>query len=92
MRAGLEEGMVSKRRATRYRSGRSRTWLKIKNPAYAVALTRSPHQRGDQRGGIARLSTLAVLRLMTSSSNGQRVVTSGLLPDHSGTACVMKLI
>ncbi len=28
------EGIVSKRRDARYRSGRSLTWLKIKNPAY----------------------------------------------------------
>src|SRR5829696_5431682 len=28
------EGIVSKRRDSRYRSGRSLTWLKIKNPAY----------------------------------------------------------
>ena len=28
------EGIVSKRRDCRYRSGRSLTWLKIKNPAY----------------------------------------------------------
>ena len=32
-RLGLE-GIVSKRRDARYRSGRSRTWLKIKNPDY----------------------------------------------------------
>ena len=29
------EGIVSKRRDARYRSGRSLTWLKIKNPDYA---------------------------------------------------------
>jgi ATP-dependent DNA ligase len=28
------EGIVSKRRDARYRSGRSLTWLKVKNPAY----------------------------------------------------------
>ena len=28
------EGIVSKRRDARYRSGRSLAWLKIKNPAY----------------------------------------------------------
>jgi len=28
------EGIVSKRRDSRYRSGRSLTWLKVKNPAY----------------------------------------------------------
>jgi bifunctional non-homologous end joining protein LigD len=28
------EGIVSKRRDARYRSGRTLTWLKIKNPAY----------------------------------------------------------
>ena len=28
------EGIVSKRRDSRYRSGRSLTWLKIKNPSY----------------------------------------------------------
>jgi bifunctional non-homologous end joining protein LigD len=28
------EGIVSKRRDARYRSGRSLTWLKIKNPTY----------------------------------------------------------
>ena len=28
------EGIVSKRRDARYRSGRSPTWLKIKNPTY----------------------------------------------------------
>ena len=28
------EGIVSKRRDSRYRSGRSLTWLKIKNPHY----------------------------------------------------------
>ena len=28
------EGIVSKRRDARYKSGRSLTWLKIKNPAY----------------------------------------------------------
>jgi hypothetical protein len=28
------EGIVSKRRDARYRSGRSSTWLKVKNPAY----------------------------------------------------------
>jgi bifunctional non-homologous end joining protein LigD len=28
------EGIVSKRRDARYRSGRSVTWLKIKNPDY----------------------------------------------------------
>ena len=28
------EGIVSKRRDARYRSGRSLTWLKIKNPDY----------------------------------------------------------
>jgi bifunctional non-homologous end joining protein LigD len=28
------EGIVSKRRDERYRSGRSLTWLKIKNPLY----------------------------------------------------------
>ena len=28
------EGIVSKRRDARYRSGRSLTWLKIKNPVY----------------------------------------------------------
>ena len=32
-RLGLE-GIVSKRRDGRYRSGRSLTWLKVKNPAY----------------------------------------------------------
>ena len=28
------EGIVSKRRDSRYRSGRSLTWLKVKNPSY----------------------------------------------------------
>ena len=28
------EGIVSKRRDARYRSGRSLTWLKVKNPNY----------------------------------------------------------
>jgi bifunctional non-homologous end joining protein LigD len=28
------EGIVSKRRDARYRSGRSLTWLKVKNPGY----------------------------------------------------------
>jgi bifunctional non-homologous end joining protein LigD len=28
------EGIVSKRRDARYRSGRSLTWLKVKNPDY----------------------------------------------------------
>ncbi len=32
-RMGLE-GIVSKRRNRPYQSGRSRTWLKVKNPAY----------------------------------------------------------
>jgi bifunctional non-homologous end joining protein LigD len=29
------EGIVSKRRDSRYKSGRSLTWLKVKNPDYA---------------------------------------------------------
>ena len=33
------EGIVSKRKGSRYRSGRSRDWVKIKNPA-APAATR----------------------------------------------------
>jgi ATP-dependent DNA ligase len=28
------EGIVAKRRESRYRSGRSRDWIKIKNPAH----------------------------------------------------------
>jgi ATP-dependent DNA ligase len=30
------EGIVSKRRDARYRSGRSLTWLKVKNPDYEL--------------------------------------------------------
>ena len=31
------EGIVSKRRTSRYRSGRTSTWIKIKNPAAPAA-------------------------------------------------------
>jgi bifunctional non-homologous end joining protein LigD len=36
-RLGLE-GIVSKRRDMPYRHGRSRTWLKVRNPASAAAM------------------------------------------------------
>jgi bifunctional non-homologous end joining protein LigD len=37
------EGIVSKRLGSRYRSGRSRDWLKFKNPA-APAVTREAEE------------------------------------------------
>ena len=46
------EGIVSKRRDTRYRSGRTLTWLKIKNPVTSGddrgALPRCQHWRSDE--------------------------------------------
>jgi ATP-dependent DNA ligase len=46
------EGIVAKRRDSRYRSGRSREWLKVKNtahPAYERAVLIALSKRGGSR-------------------------------------------
>ena len=49
------EGFVSKRKDTRYRSGRSSAWLKMKNPACAAREARGPKRTGgdDNPAGTA---------------------------------------
>jgi ATP-dependent DNA ligase len=42
------EGIVSKRKTSRYRSGRSRDWVKSKNPA-APAVKREAEEDWDKR-------------------------------------------
>jgi hypothetical protein len=42
------EGIVSKRLTSRYRSGRSRDWVKAKNPA-APAVKRKPKRTGARK-------------------------------------------
>jgi hypothetical protein len=41
------EGIVSKRRDSSYRSGRSRDWLKSKNPASAAVKREAEEDRGS---------------------------------------------
>jgi bifunctional non-homologous end joining protein LigD len=43
------EGIVSKRLGSRYRSGRSRDWLKIKNPPAAKREAERTGARTDRR-------------------------------------------
>jgi hypothetical protein len=44
------EGIVSKRLGSRYRSGRSKDWLKFKNPA-APAVKREAEEEWAKTGG-----------------------------------------
>jgi ATP-dependent DNA ligase len=41
------EGIVSKRKHSRYRSGRSRDWLKLKNPNAPAVKREGPGRRGS---------------------------------------------
>jgi ATP-dependent DNA ligase len=43
------EGIVAKRRDSRYRSGRSREWIKVKNPAHP-AIERAMLTASSKRG------------------------------------------
>ena len=43
------EGIVSKRKGSRYRSGRSRDWVKIKNPAAPAAARELEEEWGKQK-------------------------------------------
>ena len=43
------EGIVSKRLGSRYRSGRSKDWLKFKNPACAAVKREAEEEWGKDR-------------------------------------------
>ena len=43
------EGIVSKRKGSRYRSGRSRDWVKIKNPAAPAVKREAEEDWGKQK-------------------------------------------
>ena len=64
-RLGLE-GIVSKRKDSRYRSGRSPDWLKMKNPAC---------EAGRARGGRGLGAVMATLRITDAGRKAHKVHT-----------------
>jgi len=78
------EGIVSKRKHSRYRSGRSRDWLKMKNPNAPGG------EAGSRKGLLKRAAlvlkaiTITTSSVLTESSSGAFLRPPHRLGGHSG--------
>ena|SRR6516165_5843664 len=75
------EGIVSKRKHSRYRSGRSRHWLEVKNPN-APAVKRE----AEDDGGRLPISYSAKLKRVAPGLMVMTIIRSSMLTDSSSGA------
>jgi hypothetical protein len=84
------EGIVAKRRDSRYRPGRRREWIKVKNPAHPaieramlIALSKRQRKRGDGTWSGRRLRAMTARRLGVVLSSAILTGCASWFPSNS---------